>query len=184
MGVLYRTFAVVIDWLFEGIENATTKALQKLRKISRWTVVLATKKSPVCPGFFNSRGGVFVLLFLFVIHLFGSIGGTCGHEQGNAGQGRWGDWIVRLGAQGADRQSKGEGEEVLFHFLSVLRWALLLVDQDLLGMDAIGCLDLQQVDACRQILGGHLHTILPCGHGKALDPSSLQIVEGTLHGLG
>ena len=53
MGVLYRTFAVVIDWLFEGIENATTKALKKLRKISRWTVVLATKKSPVCPGFFS-----------------------------------------------------------------------------------------------------------------------------------
>ena len=65
---------------------------------------------------------MWVLLFFAVVHLFGSVGGTCSHEQGNAGQGRWGDWIVRLGAQGADRQGKkGEGEEVLLHFLSVLR---------------------------------------------------------------
>ena len=50
-------------------------------------------------------------------------------------------------------------------------------------MDAVWCLALQQTDACGQVFGGYFHSILPSGYGKALDPSSLQIVESTFHGL-
>ena len=60
------------------IDQRSIEATEETKTTDR---VYGHKKSPVCPGFFSSRGKVIVLLFLLVVHLFGSICGTCSNEQ-------------------------------------------------------------------------------------------------------